>query len=170
MRNILGIGVLVVFLAYACGIITTLIANSTSPGFLFLRAFVSEEGDAARRSLENQLGFQFPASAHNFHRADISGKATWMHFVIDKDDLGGLFRGYMTCEFPLRDNALPTFEFNRLLNGDQRLQLAWWQPAGNDFRSGAGGECTGSDYRLFRLFVDRSQPEDWLVFLEVVVT
>ena len=170
MRNILGIGLLLIFLAYACGVITTLVANSASPGFLFLRAYTVQEGDAARAALESQLGVQFPALAHNFNRADISGRATWMHFVLTPNDLDGLFRGYMTCEFPLRDNFLPTFDFNRLLNADQRAQLAWWRPAGNDFTSGAGGECTGSDYRLFRLFVDRSQPENWQVYLEVVVT
>lgn len=167
----IGIGLIVaLLLAYVCGIVTTLVAESASPGLMFLRAFNIEEGDAARQALENELNIQFPASAHNFHRASISGRATWMHFVIDKDDLGGLFHGFMTCQFPLRDNFLPTFEFNRLLDAGQRQQLDWWQPAGNDFRSGAGGECTGSDYRLFRMFVDRSQPETWRVFVEVVVT
>ena len=169
MRNILGVGVLLIILAYACGIITSLVANSASPGLLFLRAFTISEGDIAKRALESELRITFPPSAHDFRRAHISDTATWMHFTVDQGQLDGLFENYMTCEFPLWENAMPHFEFNRLLSGDQRLQMAWWQPAGDNFTSGAGGECTGSDYRIFRIFVDRSRPDNWDVFLETVV-
>ena len=48
----IGIGLIVaLLLAYACGIVTTLVAESASPGLMFLRAFSIEEADKGPRAV-----------------------------------------------------------------------------------------------------------------------
>lgn len=166
-----AIGVLVALVvAYFCGALTIVIANSASPNFAFMRAYGMQVDEQAQQALQSQLNVQFPSSASNFFRADLSGVATWMRFDIDPNQMNGLFAGFMTCDFPLRDNYLPNFEFERLLSGAQQQELrSWWRPAGDEsFRAGVGGECTGSDYRMFRMFADQSNPQRWQVFMEVV--
>ena len=167
-----ALGILIgLVVAYFCGVVTVIVAMNTSPDLVFLRAYSLQEGDQARRALEDQLNVEFPASASEFHRADLGGKATWMRFNIARNDLPRMFSGFMTCQFPLRDDFLPNFEYDRLLTPQQQQEtLAWWQPADDSIRSGAGGECTGSDYRIFRVFADRTDPETWEVFLEVVAS
>jgi hypothetical protein len=166
-----AVGILIALIvAYFCGVLTIVVANSASPDFAFMRGFSVQVDEQAQGALDGQLNVQFPATASNFYRADLSGKATWMRFDINPNDISGLFSAFMTCDFPLRDGYLPNFEFGHVLNGGQQLEISsWWQPAGDaSFRAGVGGECTGSDYRMFRMFADQSNNQFWQVFMEVV--
>lgn len=167
MLRIVGWVLLFVILAFICGLIASVPLRSVAETN-FLQAFGTVDGDQARRAIEAQFGITFPAEATDFHRANRGDRAYWIQFRIPPNRLSGLFSGstFKTCADPLEDNQRPTFDYDRLLDAGQRTRTAWWNPMGT--QSFAGGECTGSDYKIFRQFADTSNGSAWIYYLEVV--
>jgi hypothetical protein len=158
------VGLILVFI---CGLV------SSAPIILFIEntiiaPFTSQEGGDAQRAMERQFGITFPAGAADYRRASLGNRAFWFQFRIAPTALRGLLRDspFLTCSFPLMDNYRPVFEFDRLLSAEQRNRMSWWNPA--EARSFVGGECTGTDYRLFRFFADSSSANLWTLYMEVV--
>ncbi|MBZ0289211.1 MAG: hypothetical protein K8I30_16445 [Anaerolineae bacterium] len=167
MLRIVGWVIFFIIVAFICG----LIASVPLRGFAenqFLQAFSVSEGESARRLVEQQFGKTFPNTATEFHRANRGDQAYWIQFKIPPQGLQGLFSGssFMTCTYPLEDSYRPTFEFDRLLSVQDRTRLQWWNP--DVARVYVGGECTGRDYKIFRMFADSTNPNLWTFYMEVV--
>lgn len=160
------VGVIIVFL---CGLLSALPLTSFIENNL-LAPFGVQTGADAQRALERQFSISFPGGVADYRRASWGDRAYWLQFKTNPQNLSAIFRGspYMTCQFPLVDNFRPVFEFDRILNAQQRLRMDWWNPA--SARSHTGGECTGTDYKIFRMFADTTNPELWTFYMEVVRT
>ncbi len=158
------LGVIIVFL---CGLITALPLSNFVQNSL-LAQFSMQNDAEAQRALERQFSISFPANVTEYHRAHWGDRAYWLQFRTTPQNLTTIFRGspYLTCRFPLVDNFRPVFEFDRLLNAQQRLNMSWWNP--DAARTFTGGECTGTDYKIFRFFADTSSANSWVFYMEVV--
>lgn len=167
MMRLIGWGAFFVIISFICGLVMSVPLRGFADAN-FLQTFSAVDGENARRVLESQFGISFPNNATEFHRANRGDKAYWIQFKIPPAGLNGLFRGsnFMTCAYPLEDNYKPTFEFNRLLSPQDQARLEWWNP--DVARAFVGGECTGRDYKIFRMFADTTNPNLWTFYMEVV--
>ncbi|MBZ0294845.1 MAG: hypothetical protein K8L99_19950 [Anaerolineae bacterium] len=164
-----GWALIAMLFVFLCG----LLAAAPMSTFLqnnVLQFFTVREGTDAQRSIQQLFGVNLPANATNFHYANLGDQGYWIQFSMNPQSLNGAFRGspFLTCVFPLVDNYRPTFDFYRMLNGTRQNQASWWQP--RSANSYTGGECTGSDYKIFRMFADTGNPGQWTFSMEVVRT
>lgn len=169
VRSFIAWVLLFVLLAYLCGLVSSAPLNELAYSQVLAPLSVLE-GDAARRALEQQFGTPLPASASDVFRASRGDEAYWLRLSVSRDDFANAFRGsnFITCRFPLQDRYRPVFEFERTLSSAEQAQINWWTPTASSITAYVGGECTGSDYRLFRFFVDQSGPTRWTLYMEVV--
>jgi hypothetical protein len=54
-----------------------------------------------------------------------------------------------------------------VLTQEEQSAMPWWAPDDEAVRNYSGGECTGSDYRFFRMFMDFTQGNQVTVYMEV---
>jgi hypothetical protein len=169
IRNFLGILLLFILLSFICGLISAGPLSNLAQDTMFA-PLSAVEAQAAQQALSSQFGKTFPSSASDFYRANQGDSAYWLRISVAPNEINQLFGGsnFFTCRFPLQPNFRPVFEFSRLLDGQEQARLGWWTPADASIRTYSGGECTGTDYRLFRMFVDQSNPSRWTVYMEVV--
>jgi hypothetical protein len=168
MLKIAGWFIVFVIIAFICGFVSSGPLGSYIQNNLTDR-FSVVSGDQARNTVQNMFGISFPASATDFYRANRGDNAWWVQFRIPPANLGGLFRnsGFMTCTYPLQDNYKPIFQYEHILSSTERSQTSnWWTP--DTARSFVGGECTGRDYKMFRMFADTSNPNLWTFYMEIV--
>lgn len=163
----IGLGIIALLLAFSCGLVFSapfndFFANNVTQPF---RIFTGTE---AAQALQRELGITLPASTADHHFAYQGGRRYWIRMQISSSDLNGLFRGssFLTCNFPLQDNFRPVFEHGRILNSEQLLLTNWWTP--ETARVYIGGECTGTDFKIFRMFSDTGNPQAWVFYLEVI--
>ena len=167
LRNISALVLLFILLAYICGLVSfgalsDYVRERTEP----LTTFV---GQSAESSVENRFSRALPASATDIFEGSEGGRYYWLRFTVGQSDVNNLFQGspFITCRFPLQPNYRPVFEFNRVLSVEERAVMDWWTPDGGTTTNYSGGECTGTDYRIFRMFMDFSQGQRITVYLEV---
>lgn len=163
----IGWGLFFLLLAFICGLlfsspINTFFENNVTQPF---SALVGEE---AAQAMQNTLGITLPASSTGYYFANQGSRRYWIRMQLGPSDLNGLFRGssFLTCNFPFQDNFRPVFEWDRLLDANQRVLISWWSP--QDARSYIGGECTGTDYKIFRMFTDTTNAQGWIFYMEVI--
>lgn len=171
IRNFIAWVLLFVLLAFLCGLVTSGPLNDLVYSRVLVPLNVSE-GDSARRALEQQFGVTFPASAADFMRANRGDDAYWIQISATPQELPALFRGspLVTCRFAWQDNYRPVFELPRILSATEQARLTWWLSGSPTQGPHLGGECTGTDYRIFRAFVDQSNSGRWVMYMEVVRT
>jgi len=169
IRNFFGILLLFILLSFICGLISAAPLSNLAQDTM-LAPLSAVEAQAAQQAVAQQFGQTFPASAGDFYRANQGDNAYWMRASVAPAEINQLFGGssFFTCRFPLQPNFRPVFEFSRLLDAAEQTRLPWWTPNDSSIRTYSGGECTGSDYRLFRMLVDQSSANRWTVYLEVV--
>jgi hypothetical protein len=167
--GIIGWIVLAILVAFICGLVMSVPLRGFAEENV-LATFSVLDGEAAKSALQQQFGIVFPPSVTEFHRANKGDKAYWIQFRLPREALNNLFRGssYMTCTFPLQSNYRPVFEYGRLLGSEQQVRMSWWTP--NNAGTYVGGECTGTDYKIFRMFTDVTNSAQWVFYMEVVQT
>ncbi len=165
--GIIGWVVLAILVAFICGLVVSVPLRSFADDNV-LATFNSIDGEAARSALQQQFGIVFPTSVTEFHRANKGDKAYWIQLRLAREALNNLFKDsqYMTCTFPLQSNYIPVFEYARLLGPEQWARMSWWTP--NNAATFVGGECTGTDYKIFRMFTDVTNSSQWIFYMEVV--
>ncbi len=168
IRNFLGVLLLFVLLAFICGLLSSgpladLVQGSIAP-------LGVDEGSAAQQAMVQQFGKDFPPSASDFYRAARGDQADWLRVSVAPNEINQLFGGsaFFTCHFPLQPAYRPVFEFSRVLNATDQARMTWWDPNNTSIGTYSGGECTGSDYRFFRMFVDQTSPARWTFYMEVI--
>lgn len=166
MMRIAGLILLAILLAFICGLfsyapITDFAAQNV------LTTFNVVDGTTARRAVDLQFGITLPATVTETYRAAVGDSAFWYRITAPREAMSGLFRGsaFLTCNFPLQNNYRPHFQFPQIISPNQRGQMIWWNP--ETATSFIGGECTGSDYKIFRMFINTSGTL-WTLYLEVV--
>jgi hypothetical protein len=164
--RIMGLVLLAVLLAFICGLFSYLPVMDFAAQNV-LERFNAVSGDTARRAIEVQFGVTLPASVDDVRRANLGDSAYWFRLDAPREAMSGLFRGsaYLTCNFPLQTNYRPTFQFPVLAPPEQRAAMNWWNP--DIVTSFVGGECTGTDYKLFRMFIS-TEGTTWTLYLEIV--
>jgi len=165
--SIIGWVVLAILVAFICGLVLSVPLRGFAEENV-LATFSVVDDEAAKGALQQQFGIVFPTSVTGFHRANKGDSAYWIQFRLPREALNNLFRGssFMTCNFPLQANYKPVFEFSRLLSADQQTRMSWWTP--NSAGTYVGGECTGTDYKMFRMFTDVTNSTQWVFYMEVV--
>jgi hypothetical protein len=168
IRSFIAWVLLFILLAFLCGLIAAGPLNEFAYSSVLAPLSVVE-GDAARRALEQQFGTPFPPSASDFYRANRGDEAYWLRLSVANSEMSRVFLNsrFITCRFPLQDRYRPNFEFQRLSDAD-KSQMPWWQAANAGASAHIGAECTGSDYRLFRIFVDQSNTARWTLYMEII--
>lgn len=169
IRSFVAWVLLFVLLAFLCG----LIASGPLNDFAYTRVLAPlsvAEGQNARRALEEQFGTPLPDSVTEVYRANRGDEAYWLRVNLARDDVGNLFRGsaFITCRFPLQDRYRPIFEFARELTDGEKSRVPWWTPTDATISNYVGGECTGSDYRIFRIFIDQTSSTRWTLYMEIM--
>ncbi len=167
MLRAVGLAILGFVFMFLCGVLAAVpMTNFVQSNIL--NTFRSREGAEAQRAIQSLAGITFPTSATEFHYANWGDSAYWIQFRVPPQALSGLFggSGFLTCNFPLVDNYRPTFDFERVLSAQQRTAAAWWNP--ETVTRYTGGECTGSDYKIFRMFADTSSSAGWLFYMEII--
>lgn len=164
-----GWALIALLLVFLCGLLVSAPLTTFLQGNV-LQSYNVRQGADAQRSIQQLFGVSLPANATEFRYANLGDRAYWIQFRMNPQSLNGAFRGspFLTCTFPLVDNYRSTFDFYRLLNSGQQSQASWWQP--RNATSFTGGECTGSDYKIFRMFADTGNPGQWIFSMEVVRT
>src|SRR5690349_19140644 len=167
--SIIGWVILAILIAFICGLVLAVPFQGFAESNV-LATFSTVDGDAAKGALQQQFGIVFPASVTDFHRANKGDKAYWIQFRLPREALNNLFGDspFMTCNFPLQSNYRPVFEVGRLLGADQQVRMSWWNPT--SAATYVGGECTGTDYKIFRMFTDVTNSTQWVFYMEVVRT
>ena len=157
----------VIVIVFLCGLVSAIPAMNFLNANL-LQPFSVQEGNTAQQAIQRLFGVNMPTSASGFYYANLGNQGYWLQIRMNPHSLNGLFRGsaFMTCSFPLQDGYRPNFEFERLLNANQRIRMSWWSP--ENVTRFVGGECTGRDYKIFRMFADSSNATTWTFYLEVV--
>ncbi len=169
VRNFIAWVLLLVLLAFLCGLISAGPLND----FAYSRVLAPlsvQEGQAAKAAMEQQFGTTLPASASDFHRASRGDQAYWLRLSVSLNELPLVFRGssQVTCHFAWQDRYRPVFEFDRELSAAEQARLAWWTTEGTGITAYIGGECTGTNYRIFRAFVDQSNNSRWTMYMEII--
>lgn len=160
-------GIFFLLMAFICGLIFSSPLNDFIENNV-TQSFQVTTGTDAAQALQNTLGITLPTSSDDHHFAFQGNRRYWIRFQLGPSDLNGLFRGspFLTCNFPLQDNYRPVFEHDRLLDSNQRLLTNWWTP--ETARSYIGGECTGTDFKIFRMFADTGNSQAWVFYLEAI--
>ncbi len=168
LRNISALVLLFVLLAYICGLISfgalsDYIRERTEP------QLVSFEGQSAAAAVASEFRSSLPGSATDIFQSREGDRYLWLRFTVARADANNLFAGsqFITCQFPLQDQYRPIFEFSRVLTAEEQAALTWWTPESDTIRNYIGGECTGSDYRFFRMFMDLTRSGQVTVYMEV---
>jgi hypothetical protein len=169
VRNFIAWVLLLVILAFLCGLISAGPLND----FAYSRVLAPlsvQEGQAAKTAMEQQFGTALPASASDFYRANRGDQAYWLRLSVSPNELPAVFRGSsrVTCRFAWQDRYRPVFEFDRELSAAEQARIAWWTTTATGVTAYIGGECTGTDYRIFRAFVDQSNSSRWTLYMEIV--
>ncbi len=169
VRSFIAWVLLFVLLAYLCGLISAGPLNDFAYSRVLAPLSVAE-GPTAKTALEQQFGTALPASASDFHRANRGDQVYWIRVSVSPSELPTVFRGssQVTCRFAWQDRYRPVFEFERELSASEQAQVAWWTTAATGITAYIGGECTGTDYRIFRAFVDQSNSTRWTLYMEIV--
>ena len=169
IRNFVAWVIFFVLLAYLCGLISAAPLNELAYTRVLAPLTVLED-QAARRALQQQFDTPFPASASGFYRANRGDEAYWIRVSVSPQELPELFRGseFITCRFPWQDRYRPVFEFSRELSEAEEVDLSWWSPSDATISAYVGGECTGTDYRIFRAFVDQTDRSQWTMYMEII--
>jgi hypothetical protein len=167
--GIIGWVILAILVAFICGLVVSVPLRGFAEDNV-LATFSTIDGETAKGALQEQFGIVFPTSVTEFHRASKGDKAYWIQFHLSREALNNLFKDspYMTCDFPLQSNYKPVFEYARLLGPEQWVRMSWWTP--NNAATYVGGECTGTDYKIFRMFTDVTNSTQWIFYMEVVQT
>lgn len=169
MLRWVGLFILGFVFMFLCGVLSAVpMTNFVQTNIL--NTFRSREGVEAQRAIQSLTAINFPTTAVEFHYANWGDDAYWMQFRLPPQALNGLFSGsgFLTCNFPLVENYRPTFDFERILSAQQRTSASWWSP--ETVTRYTGGECTGRDYKIFRMFADTSSSAGWLFYMEVIRT
>ena len=170
IRSFVAWVLLFVLLAFLCGLISAGPLNELAYTRVIAPLSVLE-GETARQALEKQFSTSFPVSANSFYRANRGDEAYWLRVSVSSQDLTAVFRGssFVTCHFAWQDKYRPVFEFGRELSTGEQAQVSWWVTP-DTASSGAyiGGECTGTNYRIFRAFVDQSTGAQWTLYMEII--
>jgi hypothetical protein len=168
LRNFSALVLLFVLLAYICGLISfgalnDYISERTEP------QLTSVEGFSAEAAVESRFNRDLPSSATDVYQSSEGDRYYWLRFTVNRPDVNNLFSGsqFITCRFPLQANYRPIFEFDRVLTAAEQAALSWWTPDSETVRVFSGGECTGTDYRFFRMFMDFTDAQRVTVFMEV---
>ena len=163
----IALGILFFVFVFLCGVLASVPMTNFVQATV-LNTFRSRDGTDAQRAIQALAGMNFPNTASDFHYANWGDDAYWMQFRAPPQALNGLFSGsgFLTCNFPLVENYRPTFDFERILSAQQRTTANWWNP--ESVTRYTGGECTGRDYKIFRMFADTSNNNAWLFYMEVV--
>jgi hypothetical protein len=169
IRSFIAWVLLFVLLAFLCGLISAGPLNDFAYSRVLAPLNVTE-GAAAKTSMEQQFGTALPASAADIHRANRGDEFYWLRLSVSPAELPAVFRGSssVTCRFAWQDRYRPVFEFDRSLNAGEQAQMAWWTAEAAGITAYIGGECTGTDYRIFRAFVDQSNSTRWILYMEIV--
>jgi hypothetical protein len=169
IRNVLAWIILFILIAYICGLVSSAPLNNLAQTVVFAPLSVNQ-GDVAAQSLGSQFGQSFPPSATGFFRASQGDQALWIRVSVAPNEINRLFGGsaFFTCRFPLQPAYRPVFEYERLLTTEEQAATSWWTPNATSIRTFSGGECTGTDYRFFRMFVDQTSSSQWTLYMEVV--
>jgi hypothetical protein len=169
IRSFVAWVLLFVLLAFLCGLIAAGPLNDLAYSQVLAPLNVVD-GEAAKSALEQQFGTPLPISATDLYRANRGDEAYWLRLSVARDDMGNVFRGSsrITCRFPLQDRYRPIFEFSRVLSDAEQSRVNWWTPTNSAITAYVGGECTGSDYRMFRIFVDQTNSTRWTLYMEII--
>ncbi len=167
--RIVGFILVVALVAFGCG----LIASPTIGGFfgnIGARFEMSAEQDA-RSWINSNMGISLPASATGLYRANLGSRATWFRFTVPQANANGVFRGstVINCPsgVPLFDDFRPIFVQSSVLDTAQQAQVStWWQPS--SARSVVGRECTGQQFQVVRMMVDRSTAGVYTFYVEII--
>jgi hypothetical protein len=168
IRSFVAWVLLFVLLAYLCGLITAGPLNELAYTRVLAPLSVVE-GDAAKRAIEQQFSTSLPGTAADFAHAHRGDEAYWLRVSVNPQELPRIFQGsgFLTCRFAWQDRYRPVFEFARELSSGEQNRIGWW-PTRAAPSAYIGGECTGTDYRIFRAFVDQSNATRWTMYLEIV--
>lgn len=128
--------------------------------------FTTSTGDRARADIEAHFGIDFPNAIRDVYYAQVDDDV-WIRFIAPVSALQGLFRGssLVTCSAPLTVNYMPMFDFDQNVPLTVRDSVTWWNV--REVRQYSGSQCQGQN-RAFRLLADQSNPQTWLVYVEVV--